>query len=84
MPMSRSKRVARKYNSKVLPRSFVAGDLVLRRIHRNGSTGKLGANWEGPFRIKEEIGKGAFRLEELGGRSIPRTWNCSSLRFYFS
>ncbi|RDY03056.1 hypothetical protein CR513_13399, partial [Mucuna pruriens] len=43
---------------------------------------KLTPIWEGPFRIIEEVGKGAYRLEHLDGRKIPRTWNALSLRLY--
>ncbi|RDY06338.1 hypothetical protein CR513_09691, partial [Mucuna pruriens] len=31
--------------------------------------------WEGPFRILEEVGLGAYCLEHLGGKKAPRTWN---------
>jgi len=27
--------------------------------------GKFSPNWEGPFQIKEVVGKGAYRLEHL-------------------
>ncbi|RDX66110.1 hypothetical protein CR513_55157, partial [Mucuna pruriens] len=34
----------------------------------NTKTNKLTPNWEGPFRIMEEVGKGAYRLEHLDER----------------
>ncbi|XP_016178934.1 uncharacterized protein LOC107621425 [Arachis ipaensis] len=47
------KRVAeRKHNKRVVPRTFMEGDLVLRRTEearRPPAHGKLAANWEGPF-----------------------------------
>lgn len=56
-------RAARKYNSKVVPKSMKEGDLVLKRAMKNQTAGKLGPNWGGPFRVKKEVGKGSYRLE---------------------
>ncbi|RDX63414.1 hypothetical protein CR513_58165, partial [Mucuna pruriens] len=39
---------------------------------------------EGPDQIIEEIGKGAYRLEHLDERKVPRPWNTTSLRIYYS
>ena len=74
-----------RYNSKVKHRSFHQGDLVWR-IASNGRkhAGKFSPNWEGPFCIREVIGKGAYRLEYLYGTPIPATWNSSHLKFYYS
>ncbi|QHO39191.1 uncharacterized protein DS421_4g126950 [Arachis hypogaea] len=46
--------IARQYNKSVKSRSFVRGDLVLRRMEsawKPPSHGKLAANWDGPYRI---------------------------------
>ncbi|RDX80911.1 gag-pol, partial [Mucuna pruriens] len=64
-------RVAKLYNQKVIPRNFKPQDLVLRRT------------WEGPFRVKKEVGRGAYKLETLKGKEIPRTWNAASLRMSY-
>ncbi|XP_057730242.1 uncharacterized protein LOC130945550 [Arachis stenosperma] len=80
-------RVALRYNAKVLKREFEPNDLVLRRNDIGLSTpgeGKLATNWEGPYRVKEVMGKGAFKLERLDGKEIPRTWNASNLRRFYS
>ncbi|XP_072081014.1 uncharacterized protein [Arachis hypogaea] len=71
-------RMALRYNAKVLKREFEQNDLVLRRNDIGLPTpgeGKLAANWEGPYRVKEVIGRGAYRLERLDGKEVPRTWN---------
>ncbi|XP_057734067.1 uncharacterized protein LOC130949335 [Arachis stenosperma] len=76
-------RMALRYNTKVLKRKFEPNDLVLRRNDIGPPTpgaGKLAANWEGPYRIKEEMGRGAFKLERLDGKEVPRTWNANNLR----
>jgi len=46
--------------------------------------GKLASNWEGPFRILEDLKNGAYMLQTLEEKTIPRTWNASHLKFYFS
>ncbi|RDX83581.1 Tf2-11, partial [Mucuna pruriens] len=73
-------RVARKYDRRVVYRDFEEGDLVLGKTTLGAEKNKLTPKWEGPFRISEKVGRGAYRLEHLDGRRIPRTWNTSSLR----
>ncbi|XP_015959713.1 uncharacterized protein LOC107483611 [Arachis duranensis] len=80
-------RMALRYNAKVLRREFEQNDLVLQRNDIRMPTheeGKLAAKWEGPFRVKEKIGKGAYKLERLDGRKFPRTWNAGNLRRFYS
>ena len=46
--------MAKHYNSNVRHRDFQVGDLVLRKVMgtvKDPSQGKLGPNWEGPYRI---------------------------------
>ncbi|KOM40248.1 hypothetical protein LR48_Vigan04g044600 [Vigna angularis] len=79
--------LARRYNTKERPRQFVEGDLVWRKTaeaRRNRAAGKLAANWEGPFRVVENLKNRAYRLEYPTGKAIPNTWNASHLKFYFS
>ncbi|RDY13735.1 hypothetical protein CR513_01291, partial [Mucuna pruriens] len=73
-------RVAKLYNQKVIPRSFRPQDLVLRKMVHKAENNKLTPRWEGPFRVRKEVGRGAYRLETLKGKEIPRTWNAASLR----
>ncbi|KAK2356206.1 hypothetical protein QL285_093557 [Trifolium repens] len=77
-------RVSRKYNTRVMPRDFKGGDLVLKRPMGKNKGGKLAPNWEGPFRIREVFGGGAYKLETLKGEAMPRSWNVSNLGFYYS
>ncbi|XP_068461695.1 uncharacterized protein [Phaseolus vulgaris] len=78
-------RAARRYNSKVKPRSYQKGDLVWRmRSDARKDGGKFSSNWEGPFRISDAATGGAYYLEYLSGKSIPRTWNATHLKFYYS
>ena len=63
------------YDAKVKLRPLVPGDLVLRKVlgtAKNPAWGKLGPNWEGPYRITFVAGIGAYFLEDLDERVIPR------------
>ncbi|RDX79463.1 Retrovirus-related Pol polyprotein from transposon 17.6, partial [Mucuna pruriens] len=73
-------KVARRYNKRIIPREFQEEDLVLRKITIAAEKNKLTPKWEGPFRVAEKVGRGAYRLEHLEGRGVPRTWNASNLR----
>jgi len=78
------RRVERRYNSKVMSRQFRSGDLVMRKAHQYEMQNKLSPKWTGPFRITEVLGNGAYRLETLEGGVIPRTWNATHLKWYYS
>ncbi|CAJ2643996.1 unnamed protein product [Trifolium pratense] len=77
-------RAARRYNTRVKQRSFQEGDLVLKRPMGKDKGGKFAANWEGPFRVQEAFEGGAYRLETMEGKILPRTWNVANLKFYYS
>ena len=79
--------LAAKYNRKVRPRSFNRGNLVLRRAdigNKNARDGKLAANWEGPYRVKEKLRDSAYILETLARKLVKRTWNADKLKIYHS
>ena len=63
------------YDSNVRLRPLTSGDLVLRRVvgtAKNLAWGKLGPNWEGPYRITLEAGIRAYFLEDLDEYVVPR------------
>ncbi|XP_072060304.1 uncharacterized protein [Arachis hypogaea] len=69
-------RIDLRYNSKVVKRNLAEGDLVLQRNDIGPPTpreGKLAANWEGPYRVREVLGRGSYKLEKLDGNEVPRT-----------
>ena len=78
------RRVERQYSSKVKPRQFQVGDLVMRKAHPYELENKLSPKWTGPFRVTEAKGNGSYNLETLDGGPIPRSWNAANLKFYFS
>ena len=56
------------YDANVKLRPLVPGDLVLRKVLgtvKNPAWGKLGPNWEGPYRITLVAGIEAYFLEDL-------------------
>ena len=67
-------------------RSLAPGDLVLRKVLRNTKNptwGKLGPNWEGPYRITSVAGVGAYYLEDLDERTVLHPWNVNNLKRYY-
>ena len=63
------------YDANVKLRPLTPGDLVLRKVvgtAKNPAWRKLEPNWEGPYRITSEAGIGAYFLEDLDKRVIPR------------
>ena len=79
-------RAARYYNKKVRPKRFGVGDLVLRVVTPNTkpkNSGVLGPTWEGPYRIREVVANGSYRLAELDGQDIKHTWNADQLKVYY-
>ena len=62
------------------------GDLVLRKVlgtAKNPTWGKLGPNWEGPYRITLVAGIGAYHLEDLDENVVLQPWNVNNLKMYF-
>ena len=80
------RKTARYYNQRVKPRSYVPGDLVLKKLlsaRKNPTHGKLGPNWEGPY-IKTRVVRPAnYELQTEEGKILQHTWNAEHLkRFY--
>ena len=78
--------MAKHYNSKVRHKKFQVGNLVLRKVMgatRDPSQGKLGPNWEGPYRITSWQRKSTYHLETLDGQKLQHPWNTEHLRKYY-
>ena len=68
-------KLAQRYNRNVKGREFSAGELVLRKVvgnMRDMAAGKLAQTWEGPYRVTAIAGAGAYYLEDLDDRPLPR------------
>ena len=81
-----NQKLKRGYDTNVKLRPLAPGDIVLRKVVRaakDPSWGKLGPNWEGPFRITLVAGIGAYYLEDLDEKAVPRPWNVNNLKRYY-
>ena len=79
-------KLKKSYDAKVKLRPLVPSDLVLRKVlstAKNPTWGKLGPNWEGPYRITSVAGIGAYFLEDLDERVISRPWNVNNPKMYY-
>ncbi|KAL0854021.1 hypothetical protein Bca101_059173 [Brassica carinata] len=80
-------RIESYYNKRVRSRPLELGDLVLRKVFENTkelNAGKLGTNWEGPYKITQVVKPGVYLLETSRGEAIPRAWNSIHLRRFYS
>ena len=78
--------MAKHYNSRVKHRDFQVGDLALRKImgaSKDPTEGKLGPNWEGPYRIMSWHRRGTYHLQTLDGQKLPHPWNTEHLKRYY-
>ncbi|GJS21811.1 reverse transcriptase domain-containing protein [Tanacetum coccineum] len=68
--------VEKYYNKKVQHVQFKVGEFVLRKneASRAANTGKLGPTWEGRYKVIQAFQSGAYKLSNMEGEEIPRTW----------
>ena len=67
-------------------REFSAGDLVLRKAVGNmqdTNARKLAQAWEGSYKVIAITGAGAYYLEDLDKRPLPRPWNVHNLKKFY-
>ncbi|GJV68137.1 reverse transcriptase domain-containing protein [Tanacetum coccineum] len=79
------KKVEQYYNKRVCPVSFKVGDFVYRRNEASKvkNQGKLGPNWEGPYRVIEAYDNGSYKLATMNDREVPCTWHAINLHNCF-
>jgi hypothetical protein len=68
---------------KVWLKNIKPGHLVLRRVANPDTVGKLQLKWEGPFLVVSSSRPGSYRLKDMDGNGIPRSWNADELRRYY-
>ena len=74
------------YDTNVKLRLLAVGDLVLRKVlwtTKNPAWGKLGPNWEGPYRITSVARIGAYYLKDLDEKTVLHPWNVNNLKRYY-
>nr|GEW24977.1 reverse transcriptase domain-containing protein [Tanacetum cinerariifolium] len=73
------------YNTRVHNTSFRPGDFVYQNNEASHAKegGKLGPKLEGPYEVKEALGRGAYKLRGHNGSILPWTWNVCNLKKYY-
>ena len=80
------RKTARYYNQKVKPRSYMPGDLVLKKLlpaRKNPTHGKLGPNWEGPYIISRVVKPDNYELQTEEKIILQHTWNAEHLKLFY-
>ncbi|XP_072052248.1 uncharacterized protein [Arachis hypogaea] len=80
-------RMTNRYNKKVIRRSFTPDDLVLIRNDigvNKFRDGKLAANWKGPYKIREVLRNGYYKVTDLNDTELHRSWHACSMKMYYS
>ena len=85
--VARYKNLMFKYHDALVkPRQFSIGDLILKKVSlatKNPAHGKLGPNWEVPYRVINSKRRGPYYLGGLDGRKLEHPWNVEYLRKYY-
>jgi hypothetical protein len=68
---------------KVRLKDIKPGHLVLQRVANPDTVGKLQLKWEGPFLVVSSSRPDSYRLKDMDGNDIPRSWNADELRRYY-
>jgi hypothetical protein len=68
---------------KVRLKNIKLGHLVLRRVANPNTVGKLHLKWEGPFLVVSSSSPDSYRLKDMDGTDIPRSWNADELRQFY-
>jgi hypothetical protein len=71
------------HDRKVRSKNIKPEHLVLRRVANPDTVGKLQLMWEGPFLVVSSSRPGSYRLKDMDGNDIPRSWNAGELWRYY-
>jgi hypothetical protein len=55
---------------------------VLRRVANPETVGKLQLKWDGPFLVASSSRPGSYRLKDMDGNDVPRSWNADDTTTY--
>jgi hypothetical protein len=70
-------------DQKVRLKNINLGNLVLRRVDNQDIMGKLQLKWKGPFLMVSSSRPRSYRLKDMDGKNIPRSWNADELQRYY-
>ncbi|XP_074342429.1 uncharacterized protein LOC141679980 [Apium graveolens] len=73
------------FSKKSWVKNFQIGDLVLRDTEASDptNTGKLMPKWEGPYKVKEVLRPGTYKLMNMDESEVPNTWHRLRLRKFY-
>ena len=83
---SYQQRPTKLHNRHIKPRTFLPGELVLRRVFENTANpayGKFKPNWEGSYTLVRVGTAGSYALRRPHGTTVPRMWNVMHLKKYY-
>ena len=83
---SYQQRLANLHNRRVNPRTFLPGELVLRRVFENTASpidGKLQPKLEGLYTVVRVRTTGSYALSRPDEIVVPRTWKTMHLKKYY-
>jgi hypothetical protein len=70
----------------VKPKQLQLHDDVLRKVEateNDTDKGKLGANWDGPFKTVRIVKPGTYELQDSEGKLLKRPWNADHLKKFY-
>ena len=79
-------RMTRYYNQRVKLKCFNPRDMVLQKVSqatKDPNEGKLGPNWEGPYKVVHYSRRGSYYLEDANGKPLPHHWNAEHPKKYY-
>ena len=74
------------YNKRVMHRSFLPSDMVLRKVTlstKELNDGKLDLTWEGSYRVVKVSRPRTYWMEDISGRALLGPWNGEHLKKYY-
>ncbi|XP_075079736.1 uncharacterized protein LOC142164973 [Nicotiana tabacum] len=82
--VAQKQQAERYYNKKAKIRPLKVGDYVLKaktQAAKDPKEGKLGTNWDGPYKITAAASKVAFQLETMEVKLLQNNWNVAYLKY---
>ncbi|XP_070013441.1 uncharacterized protein [Nicotiana sylvestris] len=83
--VAQKQQVERYYNKRAKVRPLKVGDCILKaktQASKDPNEGKLGTNWDGPYKIIAATKKGAFQLETMEEKLLQNNWNVAHLKYF--
>ncbi|XP_074347019.1 uncharacterized protein LOC141685838 [Apium graveolens] len=73
------------FSKKFRVKNFQVGDFVLRDTEASYpiNFGKLMPRWEGPYKVKEVLRPGTYKLMNMDESEVPNTWHGLRLRKFY-